>query len=215
MANICSVPAVAPAVTWQPSLLATAPDGALSFGGARRAALAGGAWVEHVPSWLAVSDDLCARLIGGLPWSSNTVTMYDRIVVEPRLTDFRVHAHLEHLAELEDVSRALSRRYGRPLCRIGAALYRNGDDSVAWHGDRISPAIVDPVVAIVSLGAPRVLRLRRRGGGPSTGFVLHGGDLLVMGGTCQRTWQHCVPKSRRALGPRVSVMFREPEPAGR
>ena len=108
---------------------------------------------------------------------------------------------------LGDIADALSARYERAFTHLGMALYRDGRDSVAWHGDRIPQEVVDPIVAIVSLGAPRVLRLRPKGGGPSHGFALHGGDLLVMGGTSQRTWEHSVPKAAHA-GPRLSVQFR-------
>ncbi len=205
-----------PPLSWQGSLLGV---GQLAFDGrdrafarARRDELARGAWVERCTSWLSGGDDLCARLIAELPWTSNTVTMYDQIVREPRLTEFRVHEHLDRFPELKRLVPVLSERYRRDLSRISAALYRDGDDSVAWHGDRIDRIVVEPVVAILSLGAPRILRLRPKGGGRSIAFSLHCGDLLVMGGTCQRTWEHCVPKSRRACGPRVSLMFREPSP---
>jgi alkylated DNA repair dioxygenase AlkB len=63
------------------------------------------------------------------------------------------------------------------------------------------------MVAIVSLGERRVLRMRPKGGGPSLAFALHNGDLLVMGGTSQRTWEHSVPKTAQS-GPRLSVQFR-------
>ena len=63
-------------------------------------------------------------------------------------------------------------------------------------------------MAIVSLGAPRQLALRPRGGGPSRRVALGPGDLLVMGGSCQRTWDHAVPKTARPVGPRISVQFR-------
>jgi alkylated DNA repair dioxygenase AlkB len=64
------------------------------------------------------------------------------------------------------------------------------------------------MVAIVSLGAPRALLLRPRGGGPSQRYEVGHGDLLVMGGSCQRTWEHSVPKACRVTGPRISVQFR-------
>ena len=64
------------------------------------------------------------------------------------------------------------------------------------------------MVAIVSLGSPRVLALRSRGGGASLRFDVGHGDLLVMGGSCQRTWEHAVPKTSKAIGPRISVQFR-------
>ncbi len=62
-------------------------------------------------------------------------------------------------------------------------------------------------MAIVSIGERRPFRLRPKGGGPSIGYDLGRGDLLVMGGTCQRTWDHGVPKVARA-GPRMSLTFR-------
>jgi len=88
-------------------------------------------------------------------------------------------------------------------------MYLDGRDSVAWHGDTIGRgATQDTVVAIVSLGAPRALALRPRRGGPAIRYDLGHGDLLVMGGSCQRTWEHAVPKTTRATGPRISVQFR-------
>ena len=64
------------------------------------------------------------------------------------------------------------------------------------------------MVAIVSFGSPRSLLLRPRGGGDSIRFPLGHGDLVVMGGSCQRTWEHSIPKTARPVGPRVSVQFR-------
>ena len=63
-------------------------------------------------------------------------------------------------------------------------------------------------MAIVSLGAPRALLLRPRRGGPALRYDLGHGDLLVMGGSCQRTWEHAIPKTTRATSPRISVQFR-------
>ena len=115
---------------------------------------------------------------------------------------------------LEQAAAALSRRYGLALARISLAFYRDGRDSVAWHGDRLGHLADDTVVAIVSLGEPRRFLLRPVTGGASRAFDLGWGDLLVMGGSCQRTWQHAVPKMAQA-GPRMSVQFRpvvdEPE----
>ena len=64
------------------------------------------------------------------------------------------------------------------------------------------------MVAIVSLGSPRRLALRPRGGGESLSFTLGSGDLLVMGGSCQRTWEHAIPKTAKPVGPRISVQLR-------
>ncbi len=99
---------------------------------------------------------------------------------------------------------------GEPFRTAGLCLYRDGRDSVAWHGDTIGRGRrEDTMVAILSLGAPRALLLRsRRRGSPSRRYELGHGDLLVMGGSCQRTWEHAVPKTAQAVGPRISVQFR-------
>jgi alkylated DNA repair dioxygenase AlkB len=87
------------------------------------------------------------------------------------------------------------------------AAYRDGRDSVAFHGDRLGIRRADAIVAIVALGFPRRFLLRRAGGGSSRQFNFGGGDLLVMGGTCQLTWEHAVPKAAYAEL-RISVQFR-------
>lgn len=91
--------------------------------------------------------------------------------------------------------------------RVGVNPYRDGRDSVAWHGDRIARDRSTATIAIVSLGQARPLRARPADGGASLRFDLGHGDLLVMGGTLQRSWKHAVPKAARA-GPRNSVTYR-------
>jgi alkylated DNA repair dioxygenase AlkB len=107
----------------------------------------------------------------------------------------------------------LSERYaaelGERFVTAGMCLYRDGRDSVAWHGDRIGRAKdLDTMVAILSVGSARSLLLRPRGGGESMGFSLGHGDLVVMGGSCQRAWDHCIPKTAKTVGPRISIQFR-------
>ncbi|MBW3619122.1 MAG: alpha-ketoglutarate-dependent dioxygenase AlkB [Actinobacteria bacterium] len=203
-----------PELAWQTSLFA----GAESLGfdadlaGVRRRELSSGAWVDHAPDWLAGADTLFPRVIELAPWGAYTMEMYGERVLAPRLTArWHVDDLPPELAVLRDVGRALSDRYGKELERIGINLYRDGRDSVAWHGDRIARELPSATIAILSLGHRRPLRLRPRGGGPSLGFELGRGDLFVMGGSCQRTWQHTVPKIARAL-PRISVTFRHRYP---
>jgi alkylated DNA repair dioxygenase AlkB len=134
--------------------------------------------------------------------------MYDKVVATPRLTaTWRTSSGRPILPVLGEMGLALSERYGRDFDRGGLNLYRDGRDSVAWHGDRIPADVVEPVVGIVTLGSARTFRLRPRGGGPSTALLPGPGDLLVTGGTCQRTWEHSVPKVASA-GPRISITFR-------
>jgi alkylated DNA repair dioxygenase AlkB len=189
--------------------------GALS-GHVRRTALEHGAWVDHRPGWVEGSDSVLDSLLRDIPWRAERRKMYDRVVDVPRLVAwFDAGDGLPHPV-LRDARAALSAYYrpelGEPFTTAGCCLYRDGRDSVAWHGDTIGRgATTDTLVAIVSFGSPRSLQLRPRSGGASTSFGLGHGDLLVMGGSCQRTWEHAVPKTARSVGPRVSIQFR---PAG-
>ncbi len=178
-----------------------------AFSGLRRIELGLDSWLDHVPRWLDGHQALFDALAGGLAWRAERRPMYERIVDVPRLvavvpTDGPLHP------ALAAASAALSARYGRPLDRVAMAWYRDGRDSVAWHGDRLGDRVGDAIVAILSVGAPRRFLLRPAAGGASRVFRLGWGDLLVMGGACQRHFQHAVPKCARAE-PRMSIQLRE------
>lgn len=181
-----------------------------SFCGVQRIQLDEHSWIDHLPGWMAGSDLVFGELVARLAWHQRQVTMFQRRVDEPRLTDWwsTADGRQEALPVLADARAALSARYGRMFDTIGFNLYRNGRDSVAWHGDRERFVHEDPVVAIVSVGMRRAFQVRPRGGGPRREWHLGHGDLLVMGGACQHDWEHRVPKEAAAPGPRLSIMFR-------
>ncbi|MGD0926206.1 MAG: alpha-ketoglutarate-dependent dioxygenase AlkB [Streptosporangiaceae bacterium] len=179
----------------------------------RRTVLDHGAWVDFRPGWMAGADVLFERLRDATAWKEERRRMYDRVVEVPRLLCFYGEGEALPDPALAEARHALDQHYGpdlgEPLRTAGLCLYRDGRDSVAWHGDRIGRGgKEDTVVAILSLGAPRALLLRPRGGGRALRHDIGHGDLLVMGGSCQRTWEHAVPKTARATGPRISVQFR-------
>ena len=204
-----SVPAL------QPSLLDVAEESTLRPlpGHVERTPLTDGAWVDVSRSWVAGADLLFETLARTVPWHGERRTMYDREVDVPRLLSFYDEQDALPDALLEQARDALSAHYvatlGEPFRTAGLCYYRDGRDSVAWHGDRIGRSRhEDTMVAILSLGAPRHLLLRPAAAGRSLRFALGPGDLLVMGGSCQRTWDHAVPKTARPVGPRISVQFR-------
>ena len=200
----------------QESLLDVAEEpvlGALA-GAVRRVQLSRGAWVDLRPGWLAGSGAVFGALAEAVPWRAERRHMYDRVVDVPRLLCFYDEGEPLPHPLLTAALRALNAHYGaelgEPFRTAGLCLYRDGRDSVAWHGDRYGRGSrEDTMVAILSLGAPRAFLLRPRGGGgPSRRYEIGHGDLLVMGGSCQRTWEHAVPKTAQAVGPRISVQFR-------
>jgi alkylated DNA repair dioxygenase AlkB len=171
-----------------------------------RTPLAHGAWIDLRPRWIRGADTLFERLRDGVTWHAERRPMYDRVVDVPRLlcfVDFLDGGEPLPDPVLDTAKAALDAHYaaelGERFATAGLCLYRDGRDSVAWHGDRIGRGSThDTMVAIIVLGDPRPLLLRPRGGG----------GLFVMGGSCQRTWEHAVPKTARGVGPRISVQFR-------
>lgn len=172
-----------------------------------------GAWLDLRPGWIGNSDALFERLVDAVPWQADRREMYDRVVDVPRLVSWFGPRDTFPDPVLVEAQTALNDHYGRPAQQVfetaGLCFYRTGDDSIAWHGDKVGEAIDrDTMVAIVSVGAERTLALRSRAGGEIKRFPLGHGDLLVMGGSCQRTHEHSIAKTKRAVGPRISVQFR-------
>ncbi len=231
---------VDPQLAWQGSLFDSgSPQVDVSFQGLRRLQLDERSWLDYCPGWLRGSDDLFAELLASGRWAQRELWMYDRRVAEPRLTagwtlgegqePVRTWARYVHAdqeagradamasdtpAPLRRIATVLSDRYGVHFDSIWVNLYRDGRDSVAWHGDRNARVLSNPMVVTVSLGARRRFVLRPRG----TTKISHqlepgAGDLVVMGGACQHEWQHCVPKTAKAVGPRMSVTIRHSKPA--
>lgn len=196
-----------PSVTFQRSLFGAAMSRCdPELRELRRTDLGAGAWIDHRPEWVEVHEALMEALWTTMRWQAHRRRMYDRVVDVPRLVaswpeDGPGHPLIPELAV------ALSRHYGRPLPGISFAAYRDGRDSVAFHGDRLGPAREDAIVAIIALGTRRRFLLRPVGGGRSRAFDFGGGDLLVMGGTCQQTWEHAVPKVAHA-DLRISIQLR-------
>ena len=195
---------------WQASLFdAAAPLPDAAFASVTRHQLDATAWVDHGPGWVSGSDTLFEWLLESAPWETSTQELYGKVLDTPRLTArWPSGPGAEPLPEpLERIRSLLEERYLRPFDSVSANLYRDGRDSVAWHGDRIARSVLNPYVATISLGHPRRFLMRPRGGRTELNLLLGRGDLVVMGGTSQRTWQHAIPKVASA-GPRISIAVR-------
>jgi alkylated DNA repair dioxygenase AlkB len=188
------------------------------FDHSERRYLGDGAWIDVRAGWLNGSpegeDSFFDELLTAIPWRAERRQMYERVLDVPRLVSFHdlttepaPHPGIAKLrVRLNDI---YAGELGERFTTAGLCLYRDGDDSVAWHGDTIGRSSnADTMVAIVSLGARRVFAMRPRTGGRSLRLPQAHGDLLVMGGSCQRTWEHAVPKTARPVGPRISIQFR-------
>ncbi|MEV4999647.1 alpha-ketoglutarate-dependent dioxygenase AlkB [Nocardioides sp. LML1-1-1.1] len=180
-----------------------------------RRPLSSGAWVDVARNWLPEADEVFATLVAEVPWRAERRAMYDRVVDVPRLVHTYVIGddlpHPRLTAARDELSAHYAAELGEPFRTAGCCFYRDGRDSVAWHGDTIGRGSThDTMVAIISLGDPRRLHLRPRDPerrAEAFAVEMGHGDLVVMGGSCQRTWEHAVPKVAVA-GPRISVQLR-------
>jgi alkylated DNA repair dioxygenase AlkB len=210
---------------YQPSLLETGEPAVLTSADAERFRLDDTAWIDVVRGFLRGTDTLMADLVERVDWRQGRRYMYERMVDDPRLSRWYPAGEPVPAPVLDDARRALEQRYGVPFGAVGLNYYRDGRDSVAFHRDRELRDVDDAIVAIATLGSTRPFLIRPRGGGTSRDFAPGRGDLVVMGGSCQRDWEHAVPKTRRG-GPRLSlswrwsaehgaVLDRPPSPGGR
>lgn len=193
--------------TYQTTLFAQGDPAVVADTAVQRITLDECSWVDLSRNWLTGADALLDRLAGEIAWRGGSRPMYGRLVEEPRLHG-RIDTDIpEHGVLLDTMQAWLEARYGGEISPNFVNYYRDGTDSVAWHADRIGIQQIDPIVAICSLGGPRRFGLRPMGGGESVRLTLGSGDLLVMGGACQHTWEHCVPKMATAA-PRMSITMR-------
>jgi alkylated DNA repair dioxygenase AlkB len=200
---------------WQPSLFSLADpfDVDDTFGTAERIQLDDTSWIDHVHGWLSGDEELMRHLMASAPWEQRSRWMYTRKVTEPRLTaEYPVIADAGE-PTLERITASLARHYGVPYSRLWMNWYRDNDDGTGWHADRPVDRLPEVVIPVLSLGATRRFLIKADAGGRSTVITTHGGDLVVMGGRCQRDYKHSVPKQRTPAGPRVSLNF-SPETQG-
>jgi alkylated DNA repair dioxygenase AlkB len=181
-------------------------------------------WVDVARGWLPGADAVHEALLERAPWRQGKLWRYDHWVSEPRLgASGRVGGEPLHAA-LPALQRALQRRYGVTFTAAAVALYRNGNDSVAFHRDRDLRWLDDTLIGIVSLGQRRPWHVRPRANRFAHDLANQGavhdispasGDLLVMGGRAQAYWEHAVPKVRHPIGPRISLQWRWTSRQGR
>jgi alkylated DNA repair dioxygenase AlkB len=182
-----------------------------TFATATRIQLDETSWVDHVHGWLAGDGELMATLMEQATWEQRSRWMYTRMVAEPRLTaEYPIIAAPQPV--LGYLAGVLSAHYGRPYTRLWMNWYRDNSDGTGWHADRPANRLDEAVIPVLSLGATRRFLIRPDGGGPSKTIVTHGGDLVVMGGRCQKDYQHSVPKQKQPAGTRLSLNFSAPVP---
>lgn len=167
--------------------------------------------IRYWPQWMDAmhADALFVRLRDGVAWHSEQRPMYDRIVDVPRLmaTVALDEADVDHPLRVQSARIATVAPAG--YSHIGLNYYRDGHDSVAMHHDRTHHLADGAPIAILSLGAPRDMLIRRQAkGARALRITLEPGSLLVMSHASQFTHEHGIPKTTRPVGPRISCAYR-------
>lgn len=171
--------------------------------------------------WPALVEPHCAdawfhALREGVAWQTEQRPMYDRTVDVPRLLASVDLSHANAPLALHQALAAIQREVPASFSHVGLNLYRDGGDSVAMHGDRVHALAPGAPIAILSLGAPRDMLIRRKArGGLAQRVSLESGSLLVMSHASQFTHEHGIPKTLRPVGARISCAFRLRSQAGR
>jgi alkylated DNA repair dioxygenase AlkB len=162
--------------------------------------------IPRLNAWYA--DPQCGYTYSGkyfepLPWLPLLVEI--KVAVENMLTPLLKQPHLDE-----------EKRAGEIFNSVLVNCYRDGQDSVAWHSDDEPELGRNPIVASLSLGEDRQFMLRHKdhqkhskSGKYTHKICLSNGDLLLMHGTMQHYWQHQIPKTKKAVGERINITFRQ------
>jgi alkylated DNA repair dioxygenase AlkB len=165
------------------------------------------------------NDEVLARLIAETAWRAESVTVFGRRHLQPRLTAWHGEASytysgltlapLPFTPLLQAIRAAVEAATGHRYNSVLLNYYRDGRDSMGMHSDDEPELGPQPAIASVSFGETRAFVLRHKHTGETVRLELADGSLLFMGGGLQLNWRHGINKSARPLGPRVNLTFRQ------
>ena len=184
---------------------------------------------EYWPGFLDPEEasSYFAALQSRIDWHTPRVFVYGRWIDSPRQSAWygdrgavyrysgTINEPIPWLPELKALRERLNDFCKNQFNSMLANHYRSGSDSMGWHSDDEKELGPDPVIASISLGGARrfLLRHRRRQDLPTHEIMLENGSLLVMRASSQGAWRHSIPKTRRAVAPRINLTYRHIMPA--
>jgi len=168
------------------------------------------------------ADLLKDKLLHSAPWEQRTQKMYDKTVITPRLTawyrddrktydaaDSNTSSTNSWTPELFSLKERIEKEFGYQFNGVLLNLYRDNNDSVAWHRDKESRYGKRPVIASISLGQTRNFDFRKKDHHQSKySLPLPHGSLLIMKGDLQEHWEHRIAKSTIPMKERINLTFR-------
>jgi alkylated DNA repair dioxygenase AlkB len=169
----------------------------------------------------AEADKFYNLFLKTLQWEQHNIKIFGKILPQPRLTalyadnnvsysysNLTLHPHA-FTSELQDLQKRLHKVIGVNFTHCLANLYRNGTDSMGWHSDNEKELGKNPVIASLSFGTQRKFQLKHKNRKDlNYDLELEHGSLLLMKGTTQQLWKHQLPKTKKDIGPRINLTFR-------
>lgn len=165
------------------------------------------------------ADEYFALLRGETPWEQRSIRIMGRTIPQPRLiawfgdkpytySGLTVNPDTPFTPLLSLLRAKVELATGASFNSVLLNLYRNGNDSIAWHSDDEPELGPNPTIASVSLGATRRFNLKHKTTQETRSLDLAHGSLVLMSGTSQAHWKHSVPKTKALVGERINLTFR-------
>ncbi len=178
--------------------------------------------LRYYPDFLIadIASSLYQELKMHLDWHEEKLQIMGKQVNAPRLVCWYgdknavysysgiTHQPAKWIPVLSQLKQQIYQFSGFEFNSVLANLYSNGQDSMGWHADKEKSLGINPVIASLSLGAERLLKLRHNKNHQAVDINLEHGSLLIMAGSLQHHWRHCLPKTRRPVTARINLTFR-------
>jgi alkylated DNA repair dioxygenase AlkB len=179
--------------------------------------------ITYYPSFFASEEasEYFRLLLNEIEWQQDDIKIFGKVYKQPRLTalygindaSYR-YSGITMLPKpfnsvLKEIKKRIEDITNVKFTTVLLNYYRDGSDSNGWHSDDEKVLGENPVIASISLGAERTFRLRhKKDKTQKKNLTLQNGSLLLMAGETQHHWQHCIPKSKKDIKPRINLTFR-------
>jgi len=179
--------------------------------------------IEYFPNFISTekADELFHKLQTEIPWQQDTITVYGKNHLQPRLTalfgnEGKPYGYTNIVMQphnwnplLMFLKEAIEKVCEENFTTVLLNYYRNGQDSNGWHSDNEKELGRNPIIASLSFGEERVFQLKHNTiETAKQNIVLEHGSLLLMKGTTQHYWKHQIPKTKKEIGSRINLTFR-------
>ena len=166
------------------------------------------------------SNELLKKLISDLPWESMAIKMFGKDITIPRLQcwvgdkgcDYKYSGkklnRQDWTTDLIMIREKIYKELNIDFNSVLVNYYRDGKDSMGWHSDNESELGPNPTIASISLGSERDLVFRNRINKEVLPIPQTHGCLILIDGKTQKNWQHAIKKTRKVIGPRINLTFR-------